>query len=123
MPEADAISSFIAATFRSVWALELICLLREERPASLSNAEMIDGLTASQLVVNQSLVSLTAAGLVLVDVDGSARYAPATSELDKSVEAALEMYANRPNAVRRLIVSATNPSIVAFADAFRLKKD
>ena len=123
MLEADAVRSFIAATFRSVWALELICLLRRKRPAGLSNAEMIEGLTASQLVVNQSLVSLTAAGLVLVDVDGSARYAPASSALDELVEAAEEMYANRPNAVRRLIVSANDPSIIAFADAFRLKKD
>lgn len=123
MLEADAVHSFIAATFRSVWALELICLLRKRRPATLSNAEMIEGLTASQVVVNQSLVSLAAAGLVLVDVDGSARYAPSNRALDELVEAAEEMYANRPNTVRRLIVSATNPSIIAFADAFRLKKD
>lgn len=123
MPEADAVQSFIAATFRSVWALELLCLLRRNRGVALSQADMVAGLTASQLVVSQSLASLVAAGLVVEESDGSARYAPASQSLDALAQAAEEFYANRPNAVRRIIVSASRPSIAAFADAFRLKKD
>lgn len=123
MPEADAVQSFIAATFRSVWALELLCLLRSNRDVALSQADMVAGLTASQLVVSQSLASLVAAGLVVEESDGSARYAPASQSLDALAQAAEEFYANRPNAVRRIIVSASRPSITAFADAFRLKKD
>lgn len=123
MPEADAVQSFIAATFRSVWALELLCLLRSNRGVALSQADMVAGLTASQLVVSQSLASLVAAGLVVEESDGSARYAPASQSLDALAQAAEEFYANRPNAVRRIIVSASRPSIAAFADAFRLKKD
>ena len=122
-PEADAVQSFIAATFRSVWALELLCLLRSNRDVALSQADMVAGLTASQLVVSQSLASLVAAGLVVEESDGSARYAPASQSLDALAQAAEEFYANRPNAVRRIIVSASRPSIAAFADAFRLKKD
>ena len=123
MPEADAVQSFIAATFRSVWALELLCLLRSNRDVALSQADMVAGLTASQLVVSQSLASLVAAGLVVEESDGSARYAPASQSLDALAQAAEQFYANRPNAVRRIIVSASRPSIAAFADAFRLKKD
>ena len=81
------------------------------------------GLRGSDLVVTQSVESLSAAGLVLVDSGGTARYGPTTPELDKLVERAEALYAKSPDAVRRMIVSAANPGITAFADAFRLRKD
>jgi hypothetical protein len=123
MPTADAISGFIAATFRSVWALELLWILRRNRERSLSRAEMVSELRGSSLVVTQSLDSLATAGLVLVEPDGSARYGPASKAIDGLAAATEELYARRPDAVRRVIVSAANPGVTAFADAFRLRKD
>lgn len=123
MPSQQDVSNFIAATFRSVWALELLCFLRQDRGRSLSHAEMVAGLRGSDLVVSQSVDSLTAAGLVLAEADGSARYRPASDELDALVEASASLYAKSPDAVRRTIVAAANPAITAFADAFRLRKD
>ena len=43
--------------------------------------------------------------------------------MDKLVEQAEALYATSPDAVRRMIVAASNPGITAFADAFRLRKD
>jgi hypothetical protein len=123
MPSDEDVSSFIRATFRSVWALELLCFLRQDRTHSLSHEEMVAGLRGSDLVVSQSVESLTAAGLVLADANGSARYCPASDDLDALVEAAASLYAKSPDAVRRTIVAAANPAITAFADAFRLRKD
>ena len=123
MPGADEVSHFIRVTFRSVWALELLCFLRHDRERSLSHEEMVAGLRGSDLVVSQSLESLAAAGLVLAEADGSARYSPASEALDQLVEAAAALYARSPDAVRRTIVAAANPAITAFADAFRLRKD
>lgn len=123
MPSQQDVSSFIRATFRSVWALELLCFLRQDRERSLSHEEMVAGLRGSDLVVSQSVDSLTAAGLVLADADGSARYCPASDDLDALVEAAAALYARSPDAVRRMIVAAVNPAITAFADAFRLRKE
>lgn len=123
MPSRQEVSSFIRATFRSVWALELLCFLRQNRDRSLSHEEMVRGLRGSDLVVIQSVDALTAAGLVLVEEGGSARYAPATADLDKLVERAEALYAKSPDAVRRTIVAAANPGITAFADSFRLRKD
>jgi hypothetical protein len=123
MPSPQDVSSFIRATFRSVWALELLCFLRQDRGRSLSHAEMVAGLRGSDLVVSQSVDSLTAAGLILADSDGSARYRPASDDVDELVEAATTLYAKSPDAVRRTIVAAANPAITAFADAFRLRKD
>lgn len=123
MPSNPDVDGFIRASFRSVWALELLCLLRQNRDRSLSHAEMVAGLRGSDLVVAQSIESLSAAGLVLAEADGSARYAPANAELDRLVGAAEAFYASSPDAVRRTIVAAANPGLAAFADAFRLRKD
>ena len=71
----------------------------------------------------QRVESLTAAGLVLSEPDGSVRYAPVSDDLDRLAAEAEARYARSPDAVRRLIVTAANPSVSAFADAFRLRKD
>ena len=122
MPPAADLSNFIRSTFRSVWALELLCFLRQHRDRSVGHVEMVAGLRGSDLVITQSIASLEAAGLLLVERDGGARYAPASTELEKLVGAAEEAYAKSPDAVRRLIVSAANPGAAAFADAFRIRK-
>ena len=123
MPSQDDVASFIRATFRSVWALELLCFLRQNRDRNLSHADMVAGLRGSDLVVTQSVESLTAAGLVMAEADGAARYHPVSAELDGLVASAEALYSSSPDAVRRMIVAAANPGITAFADAFRLRKD
>jgi hypothetical protein len=123
MPSNEEVASFIRATFRSVWALELLCFLRQNRSRALTHAEMVAELRGSDLVVTQSLATLAAAGLILNEADGSARYAPAADELNRLVEQAEALYARTPDAVRRMIVAAASPGITAFADAFRLRKD
>jgi hypothetical protein len=123
MPSRNQVANFIRATFRSVWALELLSFLRQNQDRNLSHAEMVAGLRGSDLVVTQSVESLAAAGLILTEADGSTRYAPASADLDRLVAQAEALYAKSPDAVRRMIVSAANPGITAFADAFRLRKD
>ena len=123
MPSRNEVAGFIRASFRSVWALELLCFLRQHRDRSLTHAEMVAGLRGSDLVVTQSVESLAAAGLILTEADGSARYAPASADLDRLVGQAEALFARSPDAVRRMIVAAANPGITAFADAFRLRKD
>ncbi len=119
----EDVSSFIRSTFRSVWALELLCFLRQDRSRSHSHDEMVAGLRGSDLVVTQSVGSLTAAGLVVAEADGTARYTPVSEELDQLADRASELYARSPDAVRRSIVAAANPAITAFADAFRFRND
>ena len=117
------VETFIRANFRSVWTLELLRFLRQNRDRGLSHAEMVAELRGSDLVVTQSVSSLSAAGLIAGEADGGARYGPVSQELDALAEEAIRLYAKSPNAVRRLIVSAANPDIAAFADAVRLRKD
>lgn len=115
------VEAFIGSSFRSVWAMELLRLLAVEQRHRKD--DLVKALMASDAVVAQSLASLVAAGLVLVDDDETVRVNrgdPRTSEL---VDATVELYRKSPDRVRRLIISGSLPGVTAFADAFRLRKD
>lgn len=112
---------FIASSFRSVWALELLLVLRRE-PRVWPRSELVSTLRASDLVVSKALDSLVAGGLVSIEGEG-VRYMPVSDEVAHCVEQTDRLYAARPNAVRRAIVSNSAGDLTAFADAFRLRKD
>jgi hypothetical protein len=117
------VASFIGATFRSVWALELLCHLRRHAGETRSPEQLVEGLRASELIVRTSLGELLAAGLVSIDRAGEAAYGPATADLDRLAAATEAQYAKSPDAVRRMIVRAASPGLTAFSDAFRLGGD
>lgn len=112
---------FIASSFRSVWALELLLVLKGE-PRTWRRAELVTTMRASELVVSKAVGSLLAAGLVSCDDEG-VRYQPVNQEVADHVAGTEALYASRPDAVRRAIVSASSDGLTAFADAFRLRKD
>ena len=122
MTSHEDIAGFVSTTFRSVWSLELLLLLKSRTGAHAVD-ELVAMLRASELVVRQSLGDLVAGRLVTIDERGCAAFAPASERLAALVDGAEELYARRPDAVRRLIVSAKAPGLTAFADAFRLRKD
>ncbi len=116
----DDVLRFIAASFPSVWALELLLALKQER-RPWGRDELVTTLRASELVVSKALDALVAAGLASID-DGGVGYCPVNGDVGRWVERAEEMYRSRPNSVRRAIVAADRRSIAAFADAFVLRK-
>jgi DNA-binding GntR family transcriptional regulator len=97
--------------------------LRKRPEDTLSPQVLVDSLRASDLVVRRSLAELAAAGLVTLDAEEAARYAPVSASLDALAAAAEARYASSPDAVRRIIVRAANPGPSAFSDAFRLGGD
>lgn len=117
----DEILRFVGSSFRSVWALELLLLLKRERRI-WPRAELVTALRASELVVSHALDGLVAAGLAWAD-EGGASYAPVDERLAQCVEQAEDLYRSRPNAVRRAIITASARDASAFANAFRLRKD
>ena len=117
----DDLLRLIGSSFRSVWALELLRLLKRE-PRSWTAAELVAALRASDLVVNKALDELVAGGLVSVDT-GGARYMPVSEDVAGRIDEIEALYAARPDAVRREIVSAVSSGATAFADAFKLRKD
>lgn len=123
MPARHDVSNFIRSTFRSVWALELLCLMRKEPERGWMRAELVSALRASDLVVDQGLAGLVAAGLVVMVSEESARYQPASEALDRLAREAEAQYASSPDKVRRLIIHAAHGGLSAFADAFRVRRD
>ena len=117
----EDILRFVAASFPSVWALELLLALKRELRA-WPRDELVTTLRASDLVVAKGLDALVAAGLVSLD-DTGARYLPVNPHVSAQVDRAEELYRTRPNKVRRAIISASASSAIAFADAFKLRRD
>ncbi|HWH22375.1 MAG TPA: hypothetical protein VNT25_03660 [Allosphingosinicella sp.] len=123
MPESAETEAFIRNSFRSVWTLELLLLLKSESERFWSQSELVERLRGSDLVVRQGIEALVAGGLILVEEGGSARYAPVSPDMRRLVDNAERIYAKKPDAVRRLIVLSANDQLAAFAEAFRLRKD
>lgn len=121
MSPSEDLLRFIESSFRSVWALELLLVLKRE-PRSWSSEELVSTMRASELVVSKALDALVSAGLVSIEQDG-ARYMPINDDVATCVDELEQLYAARPDAVRRAIVAASASSATAFADAFRLRKD
>ena len=122
-PGDEQIAGFIKSSFRSVWTLELLLHLARAEDRGWSPQELVDALRASDSIVSQGLEALLAAGLIVVDEAAGARYRPASADLGALADGAARLYAQRPDAVRRLIVGAGADSLSAFADAFRLRRD
>ena len=118
----DDVTRFIESSFPSVWSLEVLLLLRREG-RGCSREQLVDALRASDLVITQALGSLVAGGLAAVDDNGLATYMPASKEISVLVDKVEDLYARRPDAVRRTIISGSISGLTAFVDAFRLRKD
>jgi len=112
---------FVAASFPSVWALELLLLLKGDR-RTWPRDELVSTLRASELVVTNAVDGLVIAGLASIEADGVC-YLPVNANVEQQVDQVAQLYRARPNAVRRVIVSAQSSSATAFADAFKLRRD
>jgi hypothetical protein len=122
MPAEAELALFIRSTFRSVWTLELLLHLKRSGRA-LSRAELVEGLRASESVVATATDTLFSVGLIVPEDEDFVRYAPAAPDLDGLVVRTATLYMQKPDAVRRLIVTAASDPAAAFSDAFRLRRD
>lgn len=122
MPASADLLAFIRGSFRSIWSMELMLLLRADRTRAWTRPELVGALRGSDSVVAQGIESLVTAGMV-TDQDGQIRYAPASGEIDRLAGEAELYYARKPDAVRREIVMAAHDQLRAFSDAFKLRRD
>ena len=92
----DEILRFIASSFRSVWALELLLVLKGT-PRPWSREELVTTMRASDLVVTKGLDALEVAGLV-TNSEEKAQYMPVSKDVAALVDEAEALYAKRPDA-------------------------
>jgi DNA-binding IclR family transcriptional regulator len=118
----DDLLSFIRASIRSTWALELLLLMRKQAPRAASVEELVLALRATPTLVSVCLDQLQTAGLVVREEDGAWRYAPAAPALDQLAAELEAAYAERPVSIVNAIMNTPSDRLKSFADAFRFPK-
>ena len=118
----DDLLSFIRASIRSTWALELLLLMRKQAPQASAPDELVRALRSTSTLITTCLEQLQQAGLIVREDSGLWRYAPAAPSLDQLTEQLAAAYAERPVAIINAIVTTPNDRLKSFADAFRLPK-
>lgn len=113
--------SFIKASIRSTWALELLLLMRAKADVAFTVDELVRALRASPTLIASCLEQLQRAGLALGSGE-TWRYAPAAPALDELVEKLERAYAERPVAIINTIVGTPNDRLKSFSDAFKFPR-
>ena len=119
----DDLLIFVRRTIRSVWALDLLLLLRKNSDRAHTVHELATELRASDAVVLGALPLLIAEGLVTEVDKGRFAYRPSDPVLVEKVDRLADTYRKSPVALVREIALAPNPKLQDLADAFKFKKD
>jgi hypothetical protein len=113
---------FVREHVRSVWALELLLLLKRDPEHCWPAADLVRELRASQMLVANNLTQFERGGLVVHDDDDCWRYAPASPVLDALCGELESAYRERPVAIINIIAAPPDP-IQGLADAFKFRGD
>jgi hypothetical protein len=118
----DDILEFAGASFRSIWALELLLKMRNGRDRIWRSSEIIKDLRSSPVVVTEALDNLIAAGLAVEEDEGCYRYHSGSAAIEEILTELEKLYAVKPTQVIRKIVNSPNTKLQILSDAFRLKE-
>lgn len=106
---------------RSVWAIELLLLLRGDRLKSWTAAELVRELRASSAVVDSSLAPLRSSGAVAQVEPGAFAYRPVSAEVDQLCDELEREFNARPATVVNAVAMGARSRLQGLADAFRFK--
>jgi hypothetical protein len=116
----EELAAFIGASLGSVWALELLLLLRRSQPRRWTEEELVTEMRASSPLVAEAMVGLQRAGLINCNSEGCA-YAPASEVIATTCDRLEAAYKNKPVTVVNAILATPKGKLQTFADAFRVK--
>lgn len=112
--------SFIDGSIPSVWALELLILMRGRPRRAWTADGLITDLRASETLVTDILASFQTSGLV-IGQDDEFTYSPASPTLDRLCEDLEAAYRKRPVTVVNAITARRSDQLKGFAESFRFK--
>jgi len=113
---------FVRSSFSSLWALELLFLMRRENDRAWSVADLTRELRASETLVQAILPDFVKKGLVLETARNVFRYHPAVAELERLVERVAAAYAQNRIKLINEIFRTPEPSAQSFARGFKLRR-
>lgn len=114
----DDLPTLVRRHLRSVWALEILLLLRNRADHPWTVAEVVRELRASNHLVSANLQSLQDSGLILRQDDDAYVFRPASPLLDEFCRLVDETYRARPVTIINLI-SAPEDRLQKLAEAFK----
>lgn len=106
---------------RSVWALELLLVLKRDPERCWDAAALVGELRASTGLVNDNLHRFERTGLAVRDDSGCWRYRPAAPVVGQLCDRLEAAYRERPVAIVNLIAAPRDP-LQSLADAFRFRR-
>jgi hypothetical protein len=118
----DDVLGFVAASFASVWAVELLLLLRRHPDRPWRRDELIRELRSSHVAVTEALGNLHSAGFISEEPPGQYRYRVGAPNVEALVAGLQSVYAIKPTAVIRAVLTSPSEKLRIFSDAFRLKE-
>ena len=116
----EGFRSFLRTCVRSVWALELLLLIKRQ-PKTWSVVLLTQELRANTSLVQGVLATFETAGLVVQAGPDAYVFQPASETLRACCDQLEQAYRERPVATVNLIVASAAGSLQSFADAFRFK--
>ena len=122
MADDPELAAFAREHMRSVWAVELLLLLRRDAERCWAPEDLVRELRASSNLVRDNLAAFQKSGLAVEDDDGCWRYAPAIPLLGHLADRLEAAYRERPVAIINLIAAPPDP-IQGLADAFKWRGD
>lgn len=115
------LAAFVREHMRSVWAVELLLLLRRDPERCWPPVDLVAELRASTNLVTDNLTAFERSGLAVRDDTGCWRYAPASAALGDLADRLEQAYRERPVSIINLI--ARPDPIQGLADAFKWRGD
>jgi biotin operon repressor len=117
----EDVLAFIRTSISSVWALELLLLVKRNKHRAWHANELVTELRSSSTAIKDAIGALRAAGVV-GEENGLYRYQPASPALDEMIVEVARMYALKPLVVIKTIAMAPNERLRIFANSFKLKE-
>lgn len=121
MKEAE-ILDFVRTSIGSVWALEVLVLVRGQPERAWQTEALVRELRSSPAAIEGAAELLQGAGLVARAGDQGIQYKPATETLDKVGELVEKIYMAKPATVIGAIFESSSQKLRTFAAAFRFKE-
>jgi hypothetical protein len=116
------LAAFVREHIGSVWAVELLLILRGDPARCWPQGDLVRELRASANLVRDILRKFERSGMAVEDDGECWRYAPASPVLDALATHLEQAYRQRPVSIINLIAAPPDP-IQGLADAFKWRGD
>lgn len=117
-----ALSEFLTGIVRSVWAVELLLVLRRTPNEGWTSEALVRELRGSPSLVADIVAVFGASGLLQETQPGLYTYAPASPLLDSLCEELEREYKRRPVTIIRALATPPTDKVQGLANAFRFKE-